>query len=130
MKIKAIALRQRQGSAAMLRWFSGGGIIDKMADEIGINRKLLKRALSADGVSFATYKAQMKFAEQTFGDASDQIRHAIVPSLNPAYRGLLRLELRFGATPSISEGIMKLTAYALLHDPVEDRVIRLATDCA
>ena len=95
--------------------FGGGKIVDRVADEIGIDRAVFKTALTEDGVNFAHYKIQLKAAEQMFSTEKERFLFLATGSLRPAVRGLTKLAGKFPGQPEIAQAAKAISYFSELH---------------
>ena len=98
----------------------GGKIVNLMADEIGIDRSILKTALTEEGINFGLYKPLFRAANEACADEQRAIAHLAHHSINDAYKGFNKLATKFPNQPEISEGLAALTAYARLHGLIDE----------
>ena len=106
----------------MFYLFGGGKVVGAIADEIGIRRSIFKTALTEERVNFAHIKLQLKVLRQSLPDVSDsELIEVVAPHLiNPAYRGLKKLEARFPEEPDISTAMAALVSYAKKRDLLDE----------
>ena len=104
----------------MFGLFGGGKIVNRMADELGIERALYKSALTEEGINFAMYKIEFQAAAETFPNEGDRIAHLARHSINPAYRGLNKIAAKFPGQPQVASGIQALETYARDHGLLGD----------
>src|SRR6056297_1854709 len=104
----------------MFGLFGGGKIVNRMADELGIERALYKAALTEEGINFAIYKNEFHAAADGFPNEGDRIAHLARHSINPAYRGLNKIEAKYPGQPQVASGIQVLEKYAREHGLLDD----------
>lgn len=104
----------------MFGLFGGGKIVNRMADELGIERALYKTALTEEGINFAIYKIEFQAAADGFPNEGDRIAHLARHSINPAYRGLNKIAAKFPGQPQVASGIQVLESYAREHGLLDD----------
>lgn len=104
----------------MFRLFGGGKIVNRMADELGIERALFKTALTEEGINFAMYKIEFQAAAEAFPKEGDRIAHLARHSINPAYRGLNKIGAKFPGQPQVASGIQALETYARDHGLLDE----------
>lgn len=104
----------------MFGLFGGGKIVNRMADELGIERALYKSALTEEGINFAMYKIEFRAAADAFPNEVDRIAHLARHSINPAYRGLNKIAAKFPGQPQVASGVQSLETYARKHGLLDD----------
>lgn len=98
----------------------GGKIVNRMADELGIERALYKSALTEEGINFAIYKIEYQAAAEAIPNGEDRIAHLARHSINPAYRGLNKIGAKFPGQPQVVSGIQALETYARNHGLLDE----------
>lgn len=82
-----------------------------MADEIGIDRRVYKTALTQVGVNFAMYKMQFKDMVLIGVSEEDAIKLLAKDSLDAALSGLADLGEKYGTQPEIVAAISGIRKY-------------------
>ena len=90
-------------------YFGGGKIVGKIAEEIGIEKKLFKTALTEVHINFAHVKLSYRIYEG-MGEA-EALRSLAPEYLQPAFTGLELLARRFPNQPEIERGFSAIIRY-------------------
>lgn len=95
----------------MFGLFGGFSCVNEMADEIGIERRIFKTALTEVGVNFAHLKGKKKSFILSGKSEMDAIKELVFLSLESASAGLGRLEAKFPNQPDIDRAKASLSRW-------------------
>ena len=88
--------------------FRGSKFMNSLADEIGVDRRLYKTALTQAGTNFANYEA---WYDSPVGKRRETIGTMATSSCNPAKVGAQMLKAKFPNEQSIDEFIRLIERY-------------------
>lgn len=82
--------------------------MEKLADEIGVDRKIYKTALTEVGVNFALYEQSYRAFQ---GPKDEAVRNLAAETIEPAAEGALKLLQKFPSEPQNHSFIYQLEEY-------------------
>lgn len=95
----------------MFGWFGGSKVMNEIADEIGIERKIFKTALTEVQVNFAIIRNLKNQIVESGTPESEAIKELSIMCFDNAHDGLLRLEARFPNQPEINRAKSSLLRF-------------------
>jgi hypothetical protein len=86
--------------------------VDRLADEIGVDRKVFASALTEAGVNYAMWMKMYEAAAEDEPEEQERLRIFAMMLIPRAEEGLANLTVRFGQQPQILEVSVKMSHYA------------------
>lgn len=94
--------------------------VDRIADEIGADRKVFASSLTEAGVNYAMWMKMFEQAADDQPDERDRLRSFALMLIPRAEQGLLQMASRFGMQPQIAELASRMEAYSSRNDSNQD----------
>ncbi|WP_057463948.1 hypothetical protein [Pseudovibrio sp. POLY-S9] len=104
---------------SLFKLFGGFSFVKRVADEVGVDRRVFGTALTETGFNYATLRNINESLIEGGYTEQDALQECAQMCLKPALSGLLILEKKFPGQPEIEEAFESVQKYAQSIDITE-----------